>query len=135
MGVSITGVLCGLLTVGVTAANVGPARPADSLVAVARLQYGGGGDWYANPSSLPNLLAAVRERTGIAVAGREATVTALDPRLADYPFLYLTGHGEIRFSAEERAALKSYLMADGSSPFGTTRRDRSCRPREGTRPT
>lgn len=85
---------------------------ADS-VTVGRLQYGGGGDWYANPSSLPNLLAAVRERTGIVTARREATVTPLDPALRDFPYLYMTGHGEVRFSPQERAALRSYLTSGG----------------------
>jgi len=85
---------------------------ADS-VTVARLRYGGGGDWYANPSSLPNLLAAVRERTGIVTARREGTVTPLDPALPDYPYVYMTGHGEVRFSPQERAALRSYLTAGG----------------------
>jgi hypothetical protein len=88
------------------------AAQADSL-AVARLQYGGGGDWYANPSSLPNLLSAVRERTGIATARREATVTPLDPALPDYPYLYMTGHGEVRFTPQERAALRRYLTSGG----------------------
>ena len=56
------------------------SAPADT-VAVTRLRYDGGGDWYANPSSLPNLLTAIRERTGIPVSSREATVSLLDPSL------------------------------------------------------
>lgn len=88
------------------------APPQDS-VTVARLQYGGGGDWYANPSSLPNLLAAIRERTGIPVSRREAVVRPLDADLREYPYLYLTGHGDIRFTPGERAALRDYLLAGG----------------------
>ena len=82
-------------------------------ITVARLRYEGGGDWYANPSSLPNLLAAVRERTGIPVARREAEVTPLDPGLRDYPYLYMTGHGNVAFSPAERAALRGYLLSGG----------------------
>lgn len=82
-------------------------------VTVARLQYDGGGDWYANPSSLPNLLSAVRERTGIATARREAVVAPLDPALRDYPLLYMTGHGTVRFTPQERAALREYLLDGG----------------------
>ncbi|HSG49835.1 MAG TPA: DUF4159 domain-containing protein [Longimicrobiales bacterium] len=86
--------------------------PRDSLT-IARLQYEGGGDWYANPSSLPNLLSAVRERTGIPVARRETVVRPLDPELREYPYLYLTGHGDVRFSPAERAALRRYLLDGG----------------------
>lgn len=87
--------------------------PADTLLTIGRLQYDGGGDWYANPSSLPNLLAAIRERTGLPVAEREVTVRPLDANLRDIPYLYLTGHGNLRFSGEEREALRGYLLEGG----------------------
>jgi hypothetical protein len=90
-----------------------PAPPAADSVTIARLQYEGGGDWYANPSSLPNLLSAVRERTGIPVATREVATSPLDPGLRDHPYLYMTGHGNVRFSAAERAALRDYLDGGG----------------------
>jgi hypothetical protein len=89
------------------------ARAHAGTMTVARLQYGGGGDWYANPTALPNLLQAIRDRTGLQVAERETVVTPLDPRLRDYPFLHLTGHGNIAFDAEERRALRGYLEAGG----------------------
>ena len=90
-----------------------PVAPAADSVTITRLQYDGGGDWYANPSSLPNLLAAVKERTGIPTSAREATVSLLDPGLADHPYLYMTGHGNVRFTPAERAALRSYLEDGG----------------------
>jgi hypothetical protein len=90
-----------------------PIQPRADTITIARLQYGGGGDWYVSPSALPNLLAAIRDRTGIPVTRREATVTPLDPRLSDYPFLYLTGHGNLSFSAAERSALRDHLLAGG----------------------
>jgi hypothetical protein len=96
----------------VSASAADPTTTVDSIT-VARLQYDGGGDWYANPSSLPNLLSAVRERTGIPVARREASVTPLDPALRDYPYLYMTGHGDVRFSPAERTALREYLLGGG----------------------
>lgn len=80
---------------------------------VARLHYEGGGDWYANPSSLPNLLGAVAERTTLRVSTRPAEVRPSDPDLSDYPYLYVTGHGNIRFSEDERASLRRYLRAGG----------------------
>ncbi|MGE5098368.1 MAG: DUF4159 domain-containing protein, partial [Deltaproteobacteria bacterium] len=51
------------------------ARPPAPTLTIARLQYDGGGDWYANPSSLPNLLAAIRQRTSLQVDKTEARVT------------------------------------------------------------
>jgi hypothetical protein len=88
------------------------AAPAPTLT-VARLQYDGGGDWYANPSSLPNLLAAIAERTTLKVSREEARVTPMDDRLADYPFIHATGHGTIRFSDAEAARLREYLLNGG----------------------
>ncbi|MEX1257294.1 MAG: DUF4159 domain-containing protein [Gemmatimonadota bacterium] len=97
-----------------TARVIAPAAvPHLAPLGVARLQYGGGGDWYANPSALPNLLEAVRLRTGLPVADREVVITPLDPGLRDHPFLFLTGHGEVAFAADERQALRSYLESGG----------------------
>ncbi len=90
-----------------------PPTEAGSTLTVARLEYGGGGDWYANPSSLPNLLAALRERTGLSMADSEAVVTPLDPRLPDHPFVHMTGHGNVVFTPEEREALRRYLFGGG----------------------
>ena len=88
------------------------ARVAPTLT-IARLQYDGGGDWYANPSSLPNLLAAIRERTSLPVVRTEARVTLMDDRLWDYPFLHLTGHGNVKFSDAEVVRLREYLQRGG----------------------
>jgi hypothetical protein len=92
-------------------AETGPL-PADTI-GIARLQYDGGGDWYANPSSLPNLLTAIRERAGIPVAAKEVNVKALDPALHDHPYLYMTGHGNVSFTPAERNALRDYLVGGG----------------------
>jgi uncharacterized protein DUF4159 len=88
------------------------AREAPRLT-IARLQYDGGGDWYANPSSLPNLLAAIRERTALPVEATEARITLMDDRLWDYPFLHMTGHGNVKFSDEEVKRLREYLERGG----------------------
>jgi len=80
---------------------------------VARLQYDGGGDWYANPSSIPNLLQAIRERTAIKVEKNEARVRLTDDRLWDYPFLHITGHGNIKLSEVEVSRLREYLLRGG----------------------
>jgi hypothetical protein len=93
--------------------SAAPAGARTDSITIARLQYGGGGDWYVSPSALPNLLAAIRDRTGIPVAMREATVTPLDPALSDQPFLYMTGHGNLVFTPAERLALREHLLAGG----------------------
>ena len=104
--------LAGAIAVGASDGVERVSSPGDSIT-VARLRYDGGGDWYANPSSLPNLLEAIADRTGIPVARREVVVSPLDPTLRDHPYLYMTGHGNVRFSPQERAALRSYLLDGG----------------------
>lgn len=90
-----------------------PAVSSDTAIVLARLQYEGGGDWYSGPSMLPNLAAAVRERTGVPVADREAAVSPMDPQLRSHPFLFMTGHGNVRLSPEERTALREHLLGGG----------------------
>jgi hypothetical protein len=88
-------------------------RVSRSVMTIGRLHYDGGGDWYANPSSLPNLLSAIRERTGLAVAERERAVKLTDATLWDLPYIYMTGHGNVAFSDEEVKLLRRYLEAGG----------------------
>lgn len=90
----------------------GPGQTGEELT-VGRLHYDGGGDWYANPSSLPNLLAAVREGTRLPVARRERVVRLTGPELMDVPYLYMTGHGNVVFSDEEIVRLRTYLHNGG----------------------
>lgn len=80
---------------------------------IGRLHYDGGGDWYANPSSLPNLLRAIREDTDIPVSERERVVRLTEPALWELPFLYMTGHGNVRFTVEEVTILRKYLEQGG----------------------
>ncbi|MFN5203145.1 MAG: DUF4159 domain-containing protein, partial [Gemmatimonas sp.] len=89
-------------------ASAGPGR-----LAIARLQYEGGGDWYANPSSLPNLIRAIAERTALPIERTEAKVTLTDSALFDFPFLHATGHGEMKLSEVEVRRLREYLTRGG----------------------
>jgi hypothetical protein len=94
--------------------HAGPrAAAVAARLTIARLQYDGGGDWYANPSSLPNLLAAVRTRTSLRAERAEARVRLLDERLWDFPYLHVTGHGEIRLDDAEVVRLREYLLRGG----------------------
>ncbi len=86
---------------------------AHPTLTIGRLHYGGGGDWYANPSSLPNLLAEIGRRTSLPVAAREQVVTITGPDLWDMPFIYMTGHGNVLFSDEEVLILRRYLENGG----------------------
>ena len=84
-----------------------------TAVRLGRLHYGGGGDWYANPTSLPNLAEALGERLGMDVETEEGRPGPLDEELFDYPILHLTGHGTIRFTSEEAERLRWYLVHGG----------------------
>ena len=91
------------------------AGPDDSTSAftLARLKYDGGGDWYNGPTEVPNLLAFIRRATPIAAAEEEARVEIMDEDLFTYPMLYLTGHGNVRFTEEEVRRLRLYLEHGG----------------------
>ncbi len=84
-----------------------------SRFTIARLQYDGGGDWYSDPSSLANLLEFLRRNTNIEVAAEPVRVRIMDEELFSYPYLYLTGHGNIRLSPEETVRLRHFLESGG----------------------
>lgn len=87
--------------------------PPQNLFTIARLKYGGGGDWYWGPSSLPNLLAYIRQHANIPTATDEARVAIMDDNFFSFPFLYMTGHGNIRFTDEEVRRLRTFLTKGG----------------------
>ena len=87
--------------------------PAGPLMTIGQLHYDGGGDWYANPSSLPNLLAALRSRTTLRMSAEEKVVTLRDDDLWNVPYIYMTGHGNVRWSDEDLRTLRRYLEQGG----------------------
>jgi hypothetical protein len=95
------------------AAATSGAPPIGARMTIGRLHYDGGGDWYANPSSLPNLLEAIRTRTRLRVAPEERVVTLRDDDLWDVPYLYMTGHGNVRWSEDDLVTLRRYLRQGG----------------------
>ena len=88
-------------------------QPPPAVMTIGRLHYDGGGDWYANPSSLPNLLGALKTRTTLRVAVEEKVVTLSDDELWNIPYLYMTGHGNVRWSNQDLLTLRRYLEQGG----------------------
>ena len=80
---------------------------------IARIHYGGGGDWYSDPSSIPNLLNYLNKNTAISTNLEEIRIKLTDEDANQHPYLYLTGHGNIKFSDDEVIALRSILMNNG----------------------
>lgn len=102
-------ILIAALALLATLAATAAAEP----FAIARVHYDGGGDWYGDPTSLANLQRYLEETLGIETAEREKVVRLMDEDLFRYPYLYLTGHGNIRFSKEETGRLRDYLLGGG----------------------
>jgi Domain of unknown function (DUF4159) len=107
-----SGGLMVLLAAGLLSARP-PHHPTAASLTIGRLHYDGGGDWYAGPSSLPNLLAAIRARTTLHVAERERVVTLHSSDLWDIPYLFMRGHGNVHFSDADVAILRRYLEQGG----------------------
>ncbi|MEE2876787.1 MAG: DUF4159 domain-containing protein [Candidatus Neomarinimicrobiota bacterium] len=80
---------------------------------ICRVKYSGGGDWYSDPSSLPNLLEFLNEQTSVTLSTVEARVSLDDDAIFNYPYLYLTGHGNVRFSDREIENLRRHLTSGG----------------------
>ena len=80
---------------------------------IARIHYGGGGDWYSDPSSIPNLLNFLKSNTSISAKSDEIRIKLTDENIFQHPYLYLTGHGNIKFSDKEVITLRNILMNNG----------------------
>ncbi len=80
---------------------------------IAKLKYNGGGDWYANKTALPNLIAFANQHLNTKIANSEAVVEVGSPELFSYPFVYMTGHGNVVLTQQEAQNLRTYLMAGG----------------------
>jgi len=82
-------------------------------ITLAKLKYNGGGDWYANKTALPNLITFCREQLGMPLNKQEEVVEVGSAELFLYPYVYMTGHGNVVFSTQEAENLRSYLVAGG----------------------
>lgn len=80
---------------------------------IALLKYGGGGDWYANPTSLPNLIKFCNQNIKTTFKSKPVTVTPAGSEIFLYPYVHLTGHGNVVFADTEIQNLRSYLLGGG----------------------
>ena len=85
----------------------------NTSVKIALLKYNGGGDWYANPTSLPNLVKFCNKNINTNIDKEIATVDVGSAEIFNYPFVHITGHGNIIFSESEADNLRNYLIAGG----------------------
>lgn len=81
-----------------------------SEFAITRLKYDGGGDWYSNPSSIPNLLKFIKNETNISVSLKEIRCSVGSSEFYNNPYYYITGHGKVMFNDNERDILRKVLM-------------------------
>lgn len=98
-----------LASISLCAAAQGDTYP----VRVALLKYDGGGDWYADPTALPNLIAFCARELGTHIAPSPDQIHVGSPQIFDYPLLHMTGHGNVELSAEECRNLRRYLEGGG----------------------
>jgi len=80
---------------------------------IAILKYNGGGDWYSNPTALPNLIAFCNQHINTEINPKPQTVEVGSSTIFEFPFLHMTGHGNIFFSQEDADNLRMYLMSGG----------------------
>lgn len=80
---------------------------------IALLKYNGGGDWYANPTSLPNLIKFCNSNINTKIAVKPVNVEPSNPNIFDYPYIHVTGHGNIVFSDQEIKNLRDYILSGG----------------------
>jgi hypothetical protein len=80
---------------------------------IAVMKYSGGGDWYANPTSLPNLIKYCNANINTKIKSKPVTVEPGNPDLFSYPFIHMTGHGNVVFSATDITNLRNYMTSGG----------------------
>ena len=80
---------------------------------IAVLKYKGGGDWYSNPTALPNLIAFSNQNIDTSIDPKPATVEPGSSDIYRFPFVHMTGHGNVFFSVEDAANLRNYLLSGG----------------------
>lgn len=90
-----------------------PSQAQDATLKIAKLKYNGGGDWYANKTALPNLIDFCNREMKMNLAENEEIVEVGSSEIFSYPYIYMTGHGNVLFSDQEALNLRNYLLAGG----------------------
>ena len=90
-----------------------PLIASSQQLSIALLKYRGGGDWYGNPTSLPNLVRFCNQNMGTDINPEVPTVEPSSPDIFNYPYVYMTGHGNVVFDAAEAQNLRNYMLAGG----------------------
>ncbi len=85
----------------------------DSSIKIARLKYGGGGNWYISPTALPNLAEFCNQNLGTNISTDDNIVEPGSPELFNYAFVHLTGNGRFFFNSDEAQNMRTYLIAGG----------------------
>lgn len=86
---------------------------AQNTYQLAVLKYNGGGDWYSNPTALPNLIEFCNKNLSTNINKDVANVEVGSSEIFNYPFIHMTGHGNVVFSSAESENLRNYLMGGG----------------------
>jgi hypothetical protein len=87
--------------------------PAGYSVKIARLKYGGGGNWYVSPTALPNLVKFCNQNLGTSINPEEGLVEPGSPDVFNYPWIHMTGNGRFVFNAQEAQNMRNYLIGGG----------------------
>lgn len=104
------GIIFAVLLIGFTLSTAFAQGPS---FRIAKLKYGGGGDWYANKTSLPNLIKFCNTNLKTNIHPEEDIVEVGSPEIFAYPFVHMTGHGNVVFSGPEAENLRNYLIGGG----------------------
>ena len=99
-----------LLAAAILGSTVASAQGSYQL---AVLKYNGGGDWYGNPTAVPNLVTYCNAFLGMGIDPEVPNVDVGSPELFNYPFVDMTGHGNVVFSMQEAENLRNYLIGGG----------------------
>ena len=105
--------LFGLLTLCAIGLSMAMAHPPAAKLKLGLLKYNGGGDWYSNPTALPNLAAFCNDQLGTSFDLDYGTVEVGSAELFNYPWVHMTGHGNVVFNATEAENLRNYLIGGG----------------------